>query len=422
MPLGSEGHVGCRNGGGYFLIPTEEGVAFACGSSGSGYFRTIVLRNGCHIRTTVAVKSKRVLVYLPLGGKGHVGCRNGGGYFLVPTREGVAFARRIGRSGDFRTIVLRNGCHIRTTIAVEGEGVLVHLPLRRKGHVRSGHRAGNGLVPTREGVAFARRIGGSGYFRTIVLRNGCHIRTTVAVKSKRVLVYLPLSGEGHVGCRNGGGYFLVPTREGVAFARRIGRSGYFRTIVLRNGCYIRTAVAVEGKRVMVYPPLGGISDAIQGNSCSFFKSGFPAGKGVTGFGGSCRSGDNRSVIERRGCLYTVNRENDIVLQRSESSYQSYIFGSCESVGVGSRFLCSTHLPVDKFISFLRSSGSHNRCTVFHSFASIGKTDSTLIFIGRNGTDLIGSEHSHGNGYIVLLVAHRIKVAESQVLHVNIIGT
>ena len=56
--------------------------------------------------------------------------RHGRGNCRVPTGEGIAFSCRVGRRGDGCTVVLRDGRDGTAAGGVEGDGILIDLPLR----------------------------------------------------------------------------------------------------------------------------------------------------------------------------------------------------------------------------------------------------------------------------------------------------
>ena len=70
------------------------------------------------------------MIYLPLRRDCHVFGRHGRGNCLVPADEGATLFCRVGRGGDRCAVVLCNGCDGTTTCGVEGDGILIDLPLR----------------------------------------------------------------------------------------------------------------------------------------------------------------------------------------------------------------------------------------------------------------------------------------------------
>ena len=56
--------------------------------------------------------------------------RHGFGDFLIPTLKGVTFSCRVVRGGNFRTVVLCNGCDFAATVCIKGYCVLIDFPLR----------------------------------------------------------------------------------------------------------------------------------------------------------------------------------------------------------------------------------------------------------------------------------------------------
>jgi len=61
--------------------------------------------------------------------------RHSFGDFLIPTCEFIAFSCRVGRSGNCRAIVLRNGSNFTSTGGIKGYRVLIDFPLRIQGTV-----------------------------------------------------------------------------------------------------------------------------------------------------------------------------------------------------------------------------------------------------------------------------------------------
>ena len=54
--------------------------------------------------------------------------RHGFGDFLIPTLKGITFSCRIVRGGNFRTVVLCNGCDFAATVCIKGYCVLINCP------------------------------------------------------------------------------------------------------------------------------------------------------------------------------------------------------------------------------------------------------------------------------------------------------
>ena len=107
------------------------------------------------------------MIYLPLRRDSHIFGRHSRGNSLIPADEGVAFSCRVGRGGNRCAVVLCNGCDGTTTYGVEGDGILIDLPLRPVFLVaRFGvadcrnRRAGQifAVIPALEGVSGACHI------------------------------------------------------------------------------------------------------------------------------------------------------------------------------------------------------------------------------------------------------------------------
>ena len=188
FPLRRDSHILGRHGFGNFPVPAHKGVALSCWVGRGGNIRSVVLRNGCDGTTACSVEGDRVLIDFPLCRDGHVFSGHGCGNCLIPADKGVTLFCRVGRCGDCRAIVLRDGCDFATACSVEGDCVLIDFPLRRDGHVFSGHGRGNRFVPADEGISFSCRIGRCGNRRAVVLCNGCDFAAAYSVKGYCVVV------------------------------------------------------------------------------------------------------------------------------------------------------------------------------------------------------------------------------------------
>ena len=212
------------------------------------------MRDGCDFVAACSVEGDSVRINLPLRRDGHVFSRHGRGNCLVPADEGVALPCRIRRSGNCRAVVLRDRGNFTAACSVEGDGVLIYLPLRRDGHIIGRHCRGNFLVPAEEGIALSCRVGGCGDCRAVVLRDRCNGTATCGVKGDRVRIDLPLRRDGHVFRRHGRGNFLIPADEGVARSCRVGRGGDIRSVVLRNGRNFTAACGIKGNCIFIRVP------------------------------------------------------------------------------------------------------------------------------------------------------------------------
>ena len=106
------------------------------------------------------------MVDLPLGGDGHIPGRHGGGNGLIPAGKGVACFGRVGRGGNGRAVVLLNDDILPAVFRLKGDGVLVDLPLCRQGQI-GGHGGLKvpftfAVVPADEGIALFSGVGRSG--------------------------------------------------------------------------------------------------------------------------------------------------------------------------------------------------------------------------------------------------------------------
>ena len=106
------------------------------------------------------------MVDLPLGGDGHIPGRHGGGNGLIPPGKGVACFGRVGRGGNGRAVILDDGGNLAAAGGIKGDSVLVELPLCRQGQI-GGHGGHGGLkvpfafavVPADEGIALFSGVG-----------------------------------------------------------------------------------------------------------------------------------------------------------------------------------------------------------------------------------------------------------------------
>ena len=60
----------------------------------------------------------------------HILRRHSFGDFLIPTLKGIAFSCRVGRGGNFRTVILRDGCNLTSAVGIKCYCVLIDFPLR----------------------------------------------------------------------------------------------------------------------------------------------------------------------------------------------------------------------------------------------------------------------------------------------------
>ena len=103
------------------------------------------------------------MIDFPLRGDSHIFSGHGFGNFPVPTDKGVALSCRVGRGGNIRAVVLRNGRNLAAAGGVEGNRVGVRCPFCIQCYVIGDFiaciipRRAVGLVPATEGIA---RCGG----------------------------------------------------------------------------------------------------------------------------------------------------------------------------------------------------------------------------------------------------------------------
>ena len=152
---------------------------------------------------------------------------HGRGNRLIPTDEGITLSCRVGRRGNLRAVLLRDGRDGAAAAGVKGDGVLVDPPLRRDGQVFGGHGGGNRLIPTDEGITLSCRVGRCGNLRAVVLRDGRDGAAAVGVKGDGVLIYGPSGRQGHVLRHSGVEVILrivqIPVRELITLS-----AGYIR--------------------------------------------------------------------------------------------------------------------------------------------------------------------------------------------------
>ena len=119
-----------RHGFGDFLIPTLKGITLSCRVGRGGNCHTVVLCNGCDFAATVGIKGYCVLIGFPLCFNRYILRRHGFGDFLIPSLKGITFSCRVGRGGNFCTVILCNGCNLTSAVGIKGYCVLIDFPLR----------------------------------------------------------------------------------------------------------------------------------------------------------------------------------------------------------------------------------------------------------------------------------------------------
>ena len=244
-----------RHGFGDFLIPALKGIAFSCRVGRDGNFRTVVLCNGCNLTSAVGIKGYCVLIDFPLCFNRYILRRHGFGDFLIPALKGITFSCRVGWGGNFRTVILCNGCNLISAVGIKGYCVLIDSPLCFNRYILRRHGFGDFLIPALKGITFSCRVGWGGNFRTVILCNGCNLISAVGIKGYCVLIDSPLCFNRYILRRHGFGDFLIPALKGIAFSCRVGRDGNFRTVVLCNGCNLTSAVGIKGYCVLIDFPL-----------------------------------------------------------------------------------------------------------------------------------------------------------------------
>ena len=160
--------------------------------------------------------------------------RHGFGDFLIPTLKGVTFSCRIVRGGNFRTVVLSNGCNFTSAVGIKGYRVLIDFPLCFNRYILRRHGFGDFLIPALKGITFSCRVVRGGNFRTVVLSNGCDFTSAVGIKGYCILIDFPLCFNRYILRRHGFGDFLIPALKGITLSCQ-GRSGNRCAVILRYG-------------------------------------------------------------------------------------------------------------------------------------------------------------------------------------------
>ena len=119
-----------RHSFGDFLIPALKGIAFSCRVGRGGNFRTVILRDRCNLTSAVGIKGYCVLIDFPLCFNRYILRRHSFGDFLIPALKGIAFSCRVGRGGNIRAVVLRNRSNLAAACGVKGDCVPIDFPLR----------------------------------------------------------------------------------------------------------------------------------------------------------------------------------------------------------------------------------------------------------------------------------------------------
>ena len=243
-----------RHGFGDFLIPSLKGITFSCRVIRGGNFRTVILSNGCNLTSAVGIKGYCVLIDFPLCFNRYILRRHGFGDFLIPSLKGITFSCRVIRGGNFRTVILSNGCNLTSAVGIKGYCVLIDFPLCFNRYILRRHGFGDFLIPSLKGITFSCRVIRGGNFRTVILSNGCNLTSAVGIKGYCVLIDFPLCFNRYILRRHGFGDFFIPTLKGTTFSCRVVRGGNFCTVVLCNWCNLTSAVGIKGYCVFIRVP------------------------------------------------------------------------------------------------------------------------------------------------------------------------
>ena len=118
-----------RHGFGDFLIPSLKGITFSCRVVSGGNFRTVILSNGCNLTSTVGIKGYCVLIDFPLCFNRYILRRHGFGDFLIPALKGITLSCQ-GRSGNRCAVILHYGNIRFAVFGLDCDGILIDFPLR----------------------------------------------------------------------------------------------------------------------------------------------------------------------------------------------------------------------------------------------------------------------------------------------------
>ena len=192
------------------------------------------------------------MVDLPLGGEGDVFGRHGGGNGLIPAGKGVACFGRVGRGGNGRAVVLLNDDILPAVFRLKGDGVLVYRPPGGEGDVFGRHGGGNGLIPAGKGVTCSGGSSRRGDGRAVILGDGGNLAAASGIKGDSVPVDLPLCRQGQIGGHGGlkvpFAFAVVPADEGIALFSGVGRL-VGRGVGTNLGCYFASTLRLEGDRI-----------------------------------------------------------------------------------------------------------------------------------------------------------------------------
>ena len=255
FPLCRDSHILGRHGFWNFRVPADKGVTFSCRIVRGGNFCTVILCNGCNLAAACGVKGDCVPIDFPLCFNRYILRRHGFGDFLIPTLKGITFSCRVSRGGNCCTVILRDRCNLTSAVGIKGYCVLIDFPLCFNRHILRRHGFGDFLIPSLKGITFSCRVGRGGNIRTVILRDRCNLAAAVGIKGYCVLIDFPLCFNRHILRRHSFGDFLIPALKGIAFSCRVGRGGNFRTVVLRNGCNLTSAVGIKCYCVLIDFPL-----------------------------------------------------------------------------------------------------------------------------------------------------------------------
>ena len=151
--------------------------------------------------------------------------RHGFGDFLIPALKGIAFSCRVGRGGNFCTVILCNGCNLTSAVGIKGYCILIDFPLCFNRYILRRHGFGDFLIPSLKGITFSCRVGGSGNIRAVVLRNRSNLAAACGVKGDCVPIDFPLRPILFITCfctadcrnrRAGQIFVVIPALERVA--------------------------------------------------------------------------------------------------------------------------------------------------------------------------------------------------------------
>ena len=154
-------------------------------------------------------------------------------FAIRPVQEGISCSGRR-RQGDFLRLNTVDDITDRVSaVRIKGDRVVDSLPDRRDRHISRRHLRRDLRIPTLEDITLLGGICRCSHRSHIILRDRCHRTSANGIEGNRVLIDLPLCHNGDVLCRHRRGQCRQPANKGIAFLRRRHRSHHGRLIILR---------------------------------------------------------------------------------------------------------------------------------------------------------------------------------------------